>query len=96
MTEFKDLLPRHCALSLGHNEHKVLYATVKEYLANVEAMGGEPVDFVAEGEREKAIASNELWELRWYPTTPVSFCEVYASSLEALLKWLADGNAEDA
>ena len=36
----------------------------------------------SEDARERAIQTNELWELHWYPRTPVSFCYVCAPTLD--------------
>jgi hypothetical protein len=81
--------PRHeGSLHLTHNDHKSSYQTVAEDLADYLAIHGRPVDFVSEEERAKAIATNEMWDLHWYPDHPVSFHSVRASSLEAIWEWL--------
>lgn len=91
VNDFLVRLPRHDAgLSLHHNEHKTVYETVEQFLGN---RFGE-VDFVSPEERAKAIETNELWELHWYPNTPVGFYEICASSLEAIFEWLA-ANKDD-
>jgi hypothetical protein len=88
---FEVMLPAHAAeLALIHNEHKSYYRTVKETLEDDDL--GKTVDelndFVTAVERQKAIETNELWELRWYPDTPVGFCRKRAASLPALAAWL--------
>jgi len=47
----------------------------------------EPDQFVwaSDAERDKAIATNSMWELIWYPKGEVSSNCVAASSLEAVL-----------
>lgn len=50
--------------------------------------GQRALEWASDEEREKAIATNEIWELHWYPDTPVGFCSVFASSFGALVAWL--------
>ena len=70
-------LPKHiCSLHLEHNPHKDSYETVEEYY--------NPDKFVSHEEWEKAVATDNVWYLQWYPHTPISFHELAASSLEAL------------
>lgn len=77
-----DWLPKHkCGLYLTHNEHKDYYKTV---LQSIEDCDINDVDWVSVEERQKAIDSDELWELQWYPDTPIGFYIIRASSLEAL------------
>jgi hypothetical protein len=81
-------LPKHaCGLTLEHNPHLNIYMTVEQYLKNEHSNWGneDNVGDFPGGEREKAIATNELWTLHWYPDTPVGFYRVAASTLEALL-----------
>ena len=74
-------LPAHKAsLSITHNPHLDLYQTVAEYIEDNHN------DFVSDEEYEESVMTGELWELRWYPETPVGFCTLMASSLPALLK----------
>lgn len=81
-------LPAHEAeLSLVHNEHKSIYQSAEQWLENQAAFG--PVDwFVSDAERERAIAMDSIWVLQWYPSTPIGFHRLAASSLEALLEAL--------
>lgn len=75
--------PHKAGLTLEHNDHKCLYETVAEY-----AEGGhvEDDEWVSDAERLKAIETNELWVLQWYPSTPVGFYKLAASTLDALLE----------
>jgi len=76
-------LPKHEAgLTIEHQPHKANYETVEEWARTCE-------DFVSEEERQKAISTDQLWTLQWYPATPIGFHCVAASSLEAILKSLA-------
>ena len=85
------LLPEHdISLSIEHNPHKVNYETVEEWFTyesdrHDRTRAALEADFVSPGEVAKAIAQNEMWEMQWYPNTPVGFNVRYASSLAALL-----------
>lgn len=65
--------PAHAAsLHLTHNQHKAYYETVEQW-----DKGSEDAcrDWVSEEQRGKAIAANDVWELQWYPHTPIgSYC----------------------
>lgn len=79
------VLPSHKAsLSIEHNKHLDYYRTAEEEILTGSSYY-HPDDF-PEGELEKCIATNELWTLHWYPDTPVGFCLIHASTLEALLQ----------
>ena len=43
------------------------------------------IDWVSEEERRKAVATNSVWIIQWYPSTPVGFYAVGASTLEAAI-----------
>lgn len=77
-------LPEHKAgLTLTHNDHKSVYETVEEFIA------GEFYDdaFESAEARQRAIDTDQLWTLQWYPNTPVGFINVAAPTLEELLSW---------
>jgi hypothetical protein len=73
-------LPRHISLTIEHNPHAVYYQSVPQYIDDTD------IDFISDAEREKAVATNDMWEMRWYPDTPVGFCTLAASTLDALLE----------
>ena len=81
-------LPKHIGAELAHNPHALVYETVAQYLDHAEEDGES--DFISGAEREKSLATGELWEFRWYPETPVGFCTRRASTLQALLAALAE------
>ena len=73
-------LPKHdCGLYLEHNAHKDVYESVEEYTDHWDG------DWISDEERAKAIETNEVWRLQWYPNTPVGFYVVMASGLEAII-----------
>lgn len=78
LTMFNEL-PANIAASICHNEHKLVYDSVKDYTDRLQCC-----EWVSDEEKAKAIATDELWEVRWYPITPVGFCHWHASSLEAI------------
>jgi hypothetical protein len=80
------LFPKHeASLTLTHNDHKSVYETVAERVAD-DPYYSDAVHWVSEEQRQKAIASNEMWTLHWYPRTPVGFCVLHACDLDVLLK----------
>jgi hypothetical protein len=51
----------------------------------------ERIQWASEDERLKAIAENSVWTIQWYPTTPVGFCCVGASTFEAAARAALEG-----
>jgi len=83
-----DDLPKHkCSLTLSHNEHKDSYITVKEWLDFISCYDDE---WKNEEQKQRAIDTNEIWELHWYPNTPTGFCRLLAPTLEELLKLMKE------
>jgi len=77
--------PSHKAgMYLTHNQHKDYYETVAQHIE--EYVNIEKHDFVSEEDYQKCIDTNELWELQWYPETPIGFHKVNGSTLEIVLK----------
>lgn len=75
-----DWLPKHAAgLTLQHNDHKSVYDSVEQWIEKNTLF-----DFISEGEKQKAIATDSIWTLQWYPHTPIGFYSIAASSLAAL------------
>ena len=84
-----DWLPPHkCGLFLTHNEHKDYYETVA---TQVEDGRIEEDHWVSEEEKQKAIDTDEMWELQWYPDTPIGSHTLVASTLEAIRAALREG-----
>lgn len=76
---FQALLPAHeASLTITHNDHKGVYETVEKFTE-----GPGAIEWASDEERKRAIETDEIWEVQWYPDTPVGFCIVQASSLEA-------------
>lgn len=78
-------LPQHkCGLYLTHNQHKDTYQTVEEIInERPEWFNG---DWATPTSKQRAIETDELWELQWYPDTPVGFNFVCGATLEEVLE----------
>ena len=77
-------LPRHkCGLYLTHNANRSYYKSIEEAIAEVD---DGPDEWVSPEEREKALVADSIWNLQWYPDTPIGFFSVSASTLEAVLR----------
>lgn len=47
--------------------------------------------WVSEEEKQKGSDTNRMWEIQWYPDSPVGSHSIAASSLEALLAYVRAG-----
>lgn len=74
--------PKHMSLHISHNPHKEYYETVKQYLDNYEQFR----DCISKEDLEICIKENELWELHWYPNTPIVFHKIHSYSLKRCLE----------
>lgn len=72
--------PRHHQLYITHNEHHTNYESVADYLSRDERIIITPED------KQECIRLNEIWEIQWYPETPISFYCVGAPTLEKALQ----------
>lgn len=78
--------PKHaCSLSLEHNGHKGYYETVEDYIKGIEDHDLD-IDWSSETARARCIETNEVWELQWYPNTPIGFNLVMGPTLEEVLE----------
>ena len=75
-------LPKHAAgLYLEHNTHKSIYQSTENYCADITEL------WVSEDERLKAIATDSVWTLQWWPNTPNHSWKINASTLDALSEY---------
>lgn len=80
----------HSSLTLSFNEaHATNYMTVTDF---IEAGQYDPESWVNPEEMQKSIDTNSVWTLQWYPDTPIGFYTLRASSLDVLLKAVAEGD----
>lgn len=80
--------PEHKAgLTLTHNDHRGVYQSVEDWDADQQrgSDGGAWYEWVSDEERQRAIESDSVWTLQWYPDTPVGFFALAASDLNVLL-----------
>jgi len=76
--------PTHkTSMTIQHNDHKSVYISVSDWIKE-----DDMCDWESEEEKQRAIDSDELWTIQWYPKTPVSFCAVAASTLESALAFI--------
>lgn len=81
LNELLGLLPAHkCGLELAHNDHKNVYETAADWIDS-----NDWCDWESEDAKQRAIDTDEIWTLQWYPETPVGFCAVAAPTLAELL-----------
>lgn len=69
---------------LQHNEHKNYYETLEYWLLH----RGDRIEdrvWVSEEQKQKALATNSIWIMQWYPDTPVGFCILAAADLDVLM-----------
>jgi hypothetical protein len=85
-------LPKHISLTIEHQPHAVYYDTVKQWLD--EAARLETVDISLEDAAEM-LRTGEVWEVHWYPRTPVSWCAVAAATLERALELALEAAEEE-
>lgn len=82
LTDFPRLLPRHkCGLHLEHNAHKNTYESAEQWIAD-----NDWCDWENEDAKQRAIDTDEIWTLQWYPDTPVGFYALAAPTLAELFK----------
>ena len=70
--------------SLEQDPHRSNYETVAQYLGDRDVDADE---FESAGAKEKAIRTNRLVRLQWYPRNPVGFNLYFAPDLESLAAW---------
>lgn len=73
-------LPAHLCLFITHNEHEACYRKIEDYFKE------SPIFENADAkEIQECIQNNSIWEIQWYPRTPIGFNHVFASTLEKAL-----------
>jgi hypothetical protein len=87
--------PQHKAsMHITHNQHKAYYQDIESYVAE-EHLQIDSDDWATPTSRERCIANDDIWELQWYPNTPVGFNKVYGATLDEVLQaaLTTEGNA---
>ena len=81
------------AFTIDVNEHKLNYQTVEEYLGDVRLFGsGIDEAWATPKSRQRAIDTDALVCIQWYPSTPVGFHVVYGASVAECLAAIANGD----
>lgn len=85
MSKLKDLLPKQKGgLCIFLDEHCSNYQSVEEYSLEISD------NWISENSRKKAIELDTVWELIWYPTTPIGSYRLAAHDFEALIAYYAE------
>lgn len=88
LDNFKAVLPKHrCSLTINHNEHKDCYQSVEEFTSHHEDY------WISEDSKARAIATDEIWEVMWFPDNPLAFYSRMAATLEELLMFIKEQEA---
>ena len=73
----------HMSMSIEHNDHKNCYENIVEYINQKPMLRRKEL---SDEEYERCIKNDEIWEIRWYPITPISFHFVCAPTWEECIK----------
>jgi hypothetical protein len=73
----------YSSLTLTYNDHLNNYTDAREAS---ERGDFDREDWPSAEDKEKALTENTVWDLHWYPNTPVGFSNVKASSLAGVLE----------
>lgn len=80
----EEQLPKHeASLHITHNQHKAYYMPIADYIAEEKIDDDE---WSTPDSKERCIAGDTIWEIQWYPNTPVGFNKMYGATLEELIK----------
>ena len=69
-------------LIIEFNQHRVYYVKAAEA---VEDGTYDYADWISEEEKQKAIATDSVWNLHWYPDTPIGSHSILGSTLESVV-----------
>ncbi len=84
--------PEHAgSLELTHNDFKSNYETAEEWIDHIDKLekdnGVLAPDWESPEHKKRAIDTNEIWELHWYPRTPIGFHYIAAPTFDELVKF---------
>jgi len=72
-------LPKHSGLIISHNQHKYSGMSINDYVTDYDYTGD---DF----EYNECIKHDSIWEMTWYPDTPIGCYDIYSSTFEGLFE----------
>lgn len=83
----KSRLPTHIALEIQHNSHVLVGLTAKQWLEQYDDRDetGEFFTWADAAAKQRAVETDEIWTMMWYPETIVGFYEIAAPTLDELL-----------
>jgi len=77
--------PKHdISLSLTHNEYKGYYETIEHAVGSTYCKD----DWISHEQFQKSIDTGEVWELIWYPDTPIGSYRCIAADLDVLMEYV--------
>lgn len=83
MTELK--FPKYkITMHITHNQHKSYYETAQAW---ADDHNNTMYEWVPGDSRDRAIATDSIWTVQWYPNTPIGFMAVAAATLEEALNY---------
>ena len=80
--------PHKASMTITHNQHKDYYQDITKYIQEEERENH--FNWPNDKERELAIATNEIWEVHWYPKTPIGFHCVVAATFDKALEFACE------
>jgi hypothetical protein len=82
--------PVHKAgMMLFHDDHKTNYQTAGDWITEQK----DNYDWESDGAKQRAIDTDSIWTLTWYPATPIGSYSIAAPTFEELLNF---ANAHEA
>lgn len=75
----------HSSIYISYNDHSVNYETARDCY-DYEENG----TWVSQEDKQRALDTNSVWNIQWYPDTPIGSYSVYGSSLTSVLNYIKD------
>lgn len=80
--------PPHIYMIIEHNNHKNFYENIGKYLKEGPV---ERLPYLTDEEYKICIATDELWEIQWYPHNPISFHYICGPTFQSCLDKIKNG-----
>ena len=86
------------SLSISCNKNKEVYESAEVYIEGLEEIGFLESADLSDDLRQRMIDTDTVWEVRWYPRTPVGSHTVFGATFEeawaeAVSVWLEERKA---
>lgn len=82
MTE-SDFPAHKAGMTLDHNDHHSSYMSAADRIKDL----GDWCDWESEEAKQRAIDTDSIWTLQWYPQTPIGFLAVAAPTLAEVMAY---------